>query len=72
MYFKLNRICLCYIFSEDQWFINNEVGEKKESFSVYGWRYSDNSSIWPNVDTLVCFSNLKAKIIYAHLDNAGS
>ena len=41
------------ILGESQWMIGSQIGiQNNDSFPVFGWEYSDEQYIWPNVTTL--------------------
>lgn len=34
------------------WFVGKEIGNRTGSSTVFGWKYSDASSIWPDINIL--------------------
>ena len=46
-----------YIFSDGkEWFVGDRLGTKDSASStIYGWEYSDEEAIWPNISTLNIF-----------------
>lgn len=38
---------------ENQWLIGKVIGKKdNDSYSVYGWKYTDKEFIWPDTKSL--------------------
>ena len=55
------------ILGESQWMIGSQIGiQNNDSFPVFGWEYSDEQYIWPNVTTLEAIGK---KFIQASCDD---